>query len=406
MSTRPARPGSHRTSWFVTPLLSVVVPTRNRQACAMSLVEGLRAVQADDFELVLHDNSDNDSLGAFVAGFNDPRLRYLHTADRLNMHENFDRAIHASRGVYVCGLGDDDGLLVDAALSILRVARDREIDAVLPGVHAFNWPGLKHWFWGDVGGRLIEPGTSNADKQRMLDPDSELATVFAAGVTRGLGLLPRVYQGIVSRRSLDAVWERCGTYFPGPSPDMANAVALAATVSSIWLHPEPVIISGHSPKSGGGAGAAGKHHGRLEDQPHLPPGTLESWTPAIPRFWSGFTIYAQSAQIAAARSSPPAPPRMNLVPLYAACFVFERPPYWPLVWEAMRMHPRFGLSLILAVAARMLVMLAQRSYGFAGNFLRFRLYRGDRRRFADMAELMQALGAQPTPDETSQPQRT
>lgn len=383
------------------PLLSIVVPTRNRQNCAASLIRGLHASQAQNFELVLHDNSDNDSLGAAVAELDDPRLRYSHTSDKLNMHGNFDRAIDQAKGVYLCGLGDDDGILVEPALALLQVALEREIDAVLPGIHSYSWPDLQHWYWGDVGGRLFSSVTPT--HERLLDPETELAAVFACGVTRGVGNLPRVYQGIVSQRSLDAVRARCGTYFPGPSPDMANAVALAANVGSIWLHPEPVIISGHSPKSGGGAGAAGQHHGRLEDQTHLPAGTVEAWTPAIPRFWSGFTIYAQSAQVAAAQTRSVPPPPLGLANLYAACLVFERRAYWPEVWKAMRTHPRFGLGLILGVAGAAAMMLAQRARSFIANFLRYRFARGDSRRFTDIADLMQALREERGAGEYAQP---
>lgn len=371
------------------PLLSIVVPTRNRQNCGLSLVKGLHASEARNFKLVLHDNSDNDSLGAAVAELGDPRLRYSHTSDKLNMHGNFDRAIKQAKGVYVCGLGDDDGILVEPALALLQTALDRDIDAVLPGIHSYSWPDLRRWYWGDVGGRLF-PSVTPAH-ERLLDPETELAAVFACGVTRGLGLLPRAYQGIVSRRSLDVVKARCGTYFPGPSPDMANAVALAATVRSIWLHPKPVIISGHSPKSGGGAGAAGQHHGRLEDQPHLPAGTIEAWTPAIPRFWSGFTIYAQSAQMAAIQSRSAPPPRLGLTKLYATCLVFERRVYWPEVWKAMRRNADFGPGLMLRVAGTTIVMLAQRTRSFIASFFRYRFDRGDPRRFTDVEDLMRVL---------------
>jgi hypothetical protein len=41
-----------------------------------------------------------------------------------------------------------------------------------------------------VGGRLF-PSVTPAH-ERLLDPETELAAVFACGVTRGVGRLPRV----------------------------------------------------------------------------------------------------------------------------------------------------------------------------------------------------------------------
>lgn len=373
------------------PLLSIVVPTRNRPECVESLLRGLCASGADNFEIVVQDNSSDDSLGARLAATADPRIRYEHVAEPLNMHQNFDRAVARAKGHYACALGDDDAVIVDEALTVLERARARDVDAVLTGLAFYYWPGVIHRFWGDTGGLLTDFETKSGDREILLDPREELRRVFASGVTNGLGRLPRVYQGFVSRRSLNALFDKCGSYFPGPSPDMANAVALAPFVNSTLYTEQPIVISGYSPRSGGSAGASGKHHGRLEDQPHLPAGTLEHWDDAIPRFWSGVTIYAQSA-LAAARAvlHPPLPP-IGYHRLYAACLIFEPRPYRPAVFAAAR-HRGGGALLYARIGAAMAGMVAARGATFARNLVKLRGGAATRASYANTAEVMLAGG--------------
>jgi Glycosyl transferase family 2 len=349
---------------------------------------------AANFELIVQDNSTDDRLGEMLAAFGDPRIRYAYTAEPLNMHQNFDRAIAHASGRYVCALGDDDAILVDEALRVLARAREGDLDAVLTGVAFYYWPGVRHRFWGDMEGLLTDFDEKSSSKDRILDPRRELERVFGQGVTAGLGKLPRVYQGFVSRRSLEALYARCGTHFPGASPDMANAVALAAFVNGILWSDRLVIVSGYSPHSGGGAGTSGQHHGRLEDQAHLPRGTLEEWDQAIPRFWSGVTIYAQSAVSAARAAFGTLIPSIAYHRLYAACLVYQPRQYHGDVLAAARAHGA-GPVLFARTAAAVALMLIARAGALARNLVTLRPGRSGRQRFRDTAEVM-AAGARRT----------
>lgn len=349
-------------------LLSVVVPTRDRAEYAASLIRSLHESTSGDFELVVRENSSRPELGDLIASLGDPRIRYDYSTEDLNMHQNFDQAIALATGSFVCALGDDDGILIDRALHTLAFARTEGVDAVLTQTLIYNWPGLRHRFWGDVGGTMAGEMFREMS-ERLLDPAEERDRIFRSGVTIGLGLLPRVYQGFVSRRSLDALRQKCGTCFPAASPDMANGVGLVPFVNRVLYTPRAAVISGHSPRSGGGAGAAGRHHGRLEDRTNLPLGTLQTWDPAIPRFWSGVTIYAQSA-IAAAKASAPSPS----IPLahhrlYAACLIYEPRAYWPDVLAAAHAAPGSKVLLTIRVVGAVARTLAKRAVTFLSNTL-------------------------------------
>lgn len=355
-------------------LLSIVVPTRNRTEYAANLIHSLHTSTSDDFELVIRENSAKPELGSLVRALEDERIRYDYSAGDLNMHQNFDQTVALATGSYVCALGDDDGVLIDRALEVLGRARAEGIDAVLTQVLIYNWPGLRHHFWGDVGGTMAGELFTETP-EGLLDPKAELDRVFKSGVTSGLGRLPRVYHGFVSRRSLDALRRECGSCFPGASPDMANAVGLVPFVNKILYTPHAAIITGHSPKSGGGAGAAGQHHGRLDDRTNLPPGTLEAWDPSVPRFWSGVTMYVQSAISAAKASAPSLPVRIAHHRLYAVCLIHEPHVYWSDILAAARAVPGSKVLLGTRIAYSVVQTLAKRTANFLFNTLRVTLTR-------------------------------
>ena len=59
------------------PLLSIVIPTRNRQKYLLSTVASILEITSDDFEIIIHDNSDTDSLkGLITQDCLDPRIDY------------------------------------------------------------------------------------------------------------------------------------------------------------------------------------------------------------------------------------------------------------------------------------------------------------------------------------------
>lgn len=339
------------------PLLSLVIPTRNRQPYLLALLGALRASPRQDFEIVIQDNSDTNTLEATVAAWGDARIRYAYRRERLPIDLNCEAAVRQARGTYVCMLGDDDGLLLDESLRMLAQAASAGVDAVVPSASFYAWPGLTHATWGSVGGRLDAARWNG--QVRPVDVAGELRRTLRWCGTRGLGTMPRVYQGFVAREALERLRVRAGTAFPGPSPDMANAVGLCAVVSRAVAIDYPFIVMGHSAGSGGGMGAARQHQGDIRAQPHLPPDTADRWDPRIPFFWSGPTIYAQSIVDALARLDPPVPDAVPSMPsLYASCLVFEgalREEIWRVVGAAgdvPRLHARIAFEVALLVGRR------------------------------------------------------
>ena len=148
-----------------------------------------------------------------------------------------------------------------------------------------------------------------------------------------------MYYGVVRRSCLDRVRADAGACFPGPSPDMANAFALSFAVGRMSVAELPVFIAGNSRKSNAGLVLRGQHVGEIPSLPFLPRDTAERWNPSIPYFWSGQTIWCQSAYAAAAAlgRAEEFEAANDYRALYARVLVFQ---------------PRFALRVLRAFSAR------------------------------------------------------
>jgi len=287
-SITPSR-GMHSTA---QPALSIVVPTRNRPQYATECIKHLTEIPDSEVEFVIYDNSTNEDLNEAVKALpGDGRLRYVRDRDQLDVVENFERATRCARGEYITHLGDDDGVSLDI-VKCARMARQQQADALVCRSPAFYyWPGHRFYYYGSLyaGALTVRPATGNLRRCRT---DVALTRCLKNG-GQDFGDLPKSYQGMVSRRALERVLNRCGRYFPGPSPDLAGGAALACCMEQHLEYDYPFIIVGTSSVSTAGLGSRKAHIGKLEEWPHLPRFALENWSEIVPRFFSGRTIWAE-----------------------------------------------------------------------------------------------------------------
>jgi len=345
------------------PLISIVVPTRNRHFYLASLVGSVLRMQSGDIELLVHDNSpDPDALLRAGGGIDDDRLRYVHDPMPMSITENFARAVAMSRGDYVCMIGDDDGV----TRSIVELAawlRRERIEAAAVPVATYLWPGVSSALDGvQDQGVLRLPRYSG--RTEVISAPVALRRVLSSGGIR-IGDLPSVYQGVVSRQALERLRSLSGSYFPGPSPDMANAVGLSAVISRFARVSFPVVISGSCPVSGAAQGARREHHGEIAEQKFLSPETAERWPGQVPFFFSGPTLWAATLVHAlSATGRPDLVNRLRFDRLYGACAVFN-PGYIARVKEARVRNP--GLVSAPRLAAAIAWVWSQRAMALVGN---------------------------------------
>ena len=321
------------------PILSVIVPTRNRFKYVTSAIRSVLACPDPALELVIADNSDSPELGGWIdQNLDDPRVRYAHFGLPVSMSENYDRGMRYATGEYICFIGDDDGVNPEV-VAAAAWARAMGFDALVCSRPAqYWWPDLRFRYYGDSLSGSIELAPFTG---RLSFPNAQeemRKCVRRAG--QDFGDLPRVYYGIVKREVLNQVKALAGTCFPGPSPDMASSIAVAAFVKSMCHVDYPLFLPGSSGGSMAGLGAMKRHIGRLEEQRHLPAQSLADWSELVPRFFSGNTVWGEDL-VAALRAvgCSDVLREFNVPLLHAMCLVFH-PQYarvtLPSLYRALR----------------------------------------------------------------------
>lgn len=277
-------------------LLSIVVPTKDRYFYLKKLVALINSFQSVDVELVIEDNTeDNSDILSFLEQNTFPYLSiiYHHTTNQIPISLNSDNAINHSSGEYVSFIGDDDGA-TSSILDCVYWMKTKNIDVVLPATVFYSWPDAKgHQKKGlDLSSKIRHPKFSGL----ILQKSSKM--VLDDLMKRGCinrGELPLLYHGIVKRTTLDKIYSTCGTYFPGPSPDIANGVALSLVTDSFVYVDMPITISGASKFHGGGIKKMKNRAADIDSIPFLPPGAKKNWEKRIPLVWTGETVWCESA---------------------------------------------------------------------------------------------------------------
>jgi glycosyltransferase involved in cell wall biosynthesis len=281
------------------PLLSIVIPTRNRQDYVVSAISSILEIECNDFELVIQDNSDSSELREQIkAAFNDTRILYSYSPTPLSFIDNFEKAISISTGSYICIIGDDDGVnpeIIEAA----RWCQANDIDALTPTTCAtYLWPGsgisstlLTH-FPQNSGLLSINTFTGKIFETK---PEYEINKIVLNGGQDYLGTnIPKLYHGIVSRKCLDNVHSLIGSYFGGLSPDIFIAIGIANCAIKAVSIDYPLTIPGACNASGSVQSAIGGHTGQLIDAPHFNNRGPYKWADIVPQYYSVPTIWADS----------------------------------------------------------------------------------------------------------------
>jgi len=276
-------------------LLSIIIPTRNRQEYAIKAIEQILHIDDERIQIVVQDNSDTTMLFEMIAAYKDDiRLKYNHTKDVMSFVDNFSVAVSLSDGDYVCIIGDDDGIMPQIS-GVTEWAKKNNIDAIKPELNAvFFWP------QSEAIGNEIDNGYMMINKitakARLCNPFNEVMLLLKNGGQKYLALdMVKLYHGIVKKECLEKIKEQTGRYFGGLSPDIYAAVALSLTVTKAVKIDFPLTISGVCNKSGSSDSATGRHTGKLENAPHFRGHAKYEWSKFVPQFYSVETIWADTA---------------------------------------------------------------------------------------------------------------
>jgi glycosyltransferase involved in cell wall biosynthesis len=341
---------------MTSPLLSIVIPTKNRYETLLPTINALLDnIIGDAYEIIVQDNSDDASPWiAYSAQRSDARLRYAHASGAISIVENTEAALSRAQGLYVTFIGDDD-LVAPNILEFVSDFRDRGVDAVIYPPAYYWWPSVSFanpTRFHQPGAFWYPPVTNTSEQQ--FNTRSEVQRVVAQGAV-SLFDLPRVYHGVVRRQVLEAIKARSGHYVNGASPDMALALATAFELQTHLKVNTPLTVYGASKNSGGGWTASRTHFGKIADQPHLPQYTKDFWSPRLPPIWSEHTIYPQTAlEVMGFLGKPDT---LNYGAFYASMLVNEphlRHHVLPFTGRFLLQHPERVLPVAVIIVKKLL----------------------------------------------------
>lgn len=276
------------------PILSIVVPTKDRYYYLEKLIELIDGFHFQDVEMVIQDNTeDNSEIVKYLDEHPHDFIVYDHHAEQMPIYQNSDLAVLHSSGEYVCFIGDDDGV-TKYILECTKWMKRNNVKIVMPAKITYSWPDSSGNYKKGLNFAGIVKHKHFSGRIEKKSSEEALSERIKHGfVSRGG--LPLLYHGIVKRSTLDRIYTKCGSFFPGPSPDIANGVALALVTESFYSVDYPIAFSGASKHHGGGIKKMKNRANDIDCVPFLPPNAKRDWEKKIPLIWTGETVWCESA---------------------------------------------------------------------------------------------------------------
>ena len=123
---------------MISPLVTIGIPTRNRNAYLMRAVASVLKQSYQQIEVVVSDNASNDDTLKNIKKIDDSRLRIVEHNENIGMVSNFNETLQAARGKYFIMLSDDD-YLAPNAIEILINAFENKIENVDGNKVGVSW---------------------------------------------------------------------------------------------------------------------------------------------------------------------------------------------------------------------------------------------------------------------------
>jgi len=277
-------------------LISIIIPTRNRQVYCEAVVRQILKMD-NRIQVIVNDNSDTMQLkDAFSDLHNNESLVYNYVPNRISAVENYNMAAGFATGEYLCALGDDD-IILPSIIECALWMKENSIDAVKPFKKMNYWWPDERRDEGDAKKYGLLSSSVFSGKCKQSNPYDGVLDVLASG---GQGYMASAmigsYHGLVRMECMNMVKAITGCYYGGCSPDIYSATCLSLLPNIRFMEIDyPISLPGMCPQSTSAASVNGTHVGRLEDAPHFV-GMKKpyQWDSRIPRYYSVETIWAEA----------------------------------------------------------------------------------------------------------------
>jgi glycosyltransferase involved in cell wall biosynthesis len=276
--------------------VSIVIPTCNRSDFLLTAVNAILA-HAENTEIIISDNSYTDDIKKLLTKqISSGAVRYQYIPNPVSVVENFECAVAMATGEFVMCIGDDD-CIGPGFNEIVTWAQKNDVDAIFSYGHRFIanyfWPKVISYYFGQgyEAKLFLKKYTGRISRINGLNELKNASRNFGVN----LGLMPRVYHGLVKRSLLDHIRNKYGSIFGGVSPDIYSCTLLSFEAHKIYQIDVPFIIPGASPKSTAGEGAAHKDRANLFEVDHIRRfGSDLKWSSLIPEYYGPHNVWGYS----------------------------------------------------------------------------------------------------------------
>lgn len=231
--------------------ISIVVPTRCREANVLQIIKMLKNEVYSNWELIIFRNNANEQYLPFEKFISDPRIRILETTLDLPVTESWNMAMTYSTGEYVVLLGDDDGIL-QGSLELINklVNKFKKPEAIFSNILQFMHPGAKETF--DSGGvNFIKTcDFLNHSNEPFLLNDFQRKSIIDATLNLDRSFYFAV-QPLVFRKDFSARIGSNEKTFMSIFPDYFFSNLIFFNAKNLVLNPIPISFQGISTKSFG-----------------------------------------------------------------------------------------------------------------------------------------------------------
>ena len=276
------------------PLLSIIVPTKNRTVLIEQLIKRIDGAVPECIEYVIHDNSDI-YLKPHILQFD--RIRFFHEPHKLSVSSNFSKALSNSRGQFVAFIGDDDEVNHKELVEVLSRPNVISYDTIISPVYdlIFHSGSGTRWTGEFTRKTRISPNVVGRVVLSCIHQFSRFTRrlVFFWLLSPDLWAVPKGYFGIFKRSLLNPVKSTDKVRDIYLSPD---AYLIGRLVNSrCTLHESrQLFVPGTSSSSTSNLSNARQHIGKISSQQHLDKADIELLPKGLPDSFYPEFIWAAS----------------------------------------------------------------------------------------------------------------
>lgn len=227
--------------------ITVAIPTiagreKYLAACLITCI----SQDCEELEILVSDNSVNQSAKSVVEQFQDKRIRYVNPPTYLPMSKHWDFVVSQVSGDIFTIIGDDDGLMPNCINRVQDLLNQHGLKIIHHSLCNYFWPDYSE---NNLKNKIIF--FHKGDKNITIESGHETFKNFCNGQARYVDG-PMVYHNFIPTNIVQKLMKD-GVFFRRAAPDVYSSVALSATCESYISTSEFLTISGQSAKSNGNA---------------------------------------------------------------------------------------------------------------------------------------------------------